>query len=114
MEAMIARLEPEVRLLHSHICEGLADPRRVLILYMLVEKACTVTEISEALGIPQPTTSHHLKILRDRGLIVCKKKGTSSYYSLPDHRIIAALDLMREMLADILVQRASVLTAPDS
>ena len=114
MEEMIARLEPEISLLHTHICEGLGDPKRVLILYMLAEKAYMVTEITEALGIPQPTTSHHLKILRDRGLITLKKEGTSNYYSLSDHRIIEALDLMRKMLADILTQRANVLTAPDS
>ena len=114
MEALIARLEPEVSLLHTHICEALGDPKRVLILYLLADKSYTVTEITEALGTPQPTTSHHLKILRDRGLIVLKKEGTSNYYSLSDHRIIQALDLMRKMLADMFTERANVLAAPDS
>jgi DNA-binding transcriptional ArsR family regulator len=114
VEAMIERLEPEVRLLHSHVCEGLGDPKRVLILYLLAEKSYMVGEIAEILGIPQPTTSHHLKVLRDRSLVVLKKEGTSNYYSLSDHRIIEALDLLREMLADILTQRVSVFAASDS
>ncbi len=107
----VEKLEPEISLLHTHVCEGLGDPKRVLILYMLDEKPCTVTEMAEILGIPQPTTSHHLKILRDRGLITLKKDGTSNYYSLADHRIIEALNLMRQMLADILTQRASAVAS---
>ncbi|MGQ9768277.1 MAG: ArsR/SmtB family transcription factor [Anaerolineae bacterium] len=114
MESMIAQLEPEVALLHSHVCEGLGDPKRVLILYLLAERPLTVAEITTALGIPQPTTSHRLKILRDRGLITLKKEGTSNYYSLADRRIIQALDLMRQMLADMLTRRASVVASlPD-
>jgi ArsR family transcriptional regulator len=111
---MIARLEPEVRLLHSHICEGLGDPKRVLILYLLSPRPRNVGELTEALGIPQPTVSHHLKVLRDRGLIAARKEGTAIYYSLSDHRIIEALDLMRAMLADMLTQRASLVSHPSN
>ncbi len=115
MDSMIVeRLEPELILLHAHVCEGLGDPKRLLILYMLEGKPHTVTEIAESLGIPQPTTSHHLKILRDRGLITLKKEGTSNYYSLADHRIIEALNLMRQMLADMLTQRASTVASSAS
>jgi DNA-binding transcriptional ArsR family regulator len=112
VESMIERLEPEVSLLHSHVCEGLGDPKRILILYLLDSRPHSVSEVTEALGIPQPTTSHHLKVLRDRGLILARKDGTTTYYSLADHRIIEALDLMRQMLADMLTQRASVVTYP--
>jgi ArsR family transcriptional regulator len=114
VEAMIARLEPEVSLLHSHVCEGLGDPKRILILYLLDVRPHSVTEVTEILGIPQPTTSHHLKVLRERGLIAAKKEGTTTYYSLVDRRIIQALDLMRQMLADMFTQRASLVTYPNS
>ncbi|MGB9724098.1 MAG: ArsR/SmtB family transcription factor [Chloroflexia bacterium] len=106
MEVPDERLEQEIALLHGHICEGLGDPKRVLILYLLDARPRNVGELAEALGIPQPTVSHHLKVLRDRGLILARKEGTAVYYSLADRRIIQALDLMREMLADILTRRA--------
>lgn len=109
MEAITPHLEQEVSLLHTHICEGLGDPKRVLILYLLSPRPRNVTEITEALGIPQPTASHHIKVLRDRGLIVARKEGTAIYYSLADTRIIDALDLMRAMLADMLAHRAGLL-----
>ncbi len=110
VETMIERLEPEVSLLHSHVCEGLGDPKRILILYLLNTGPHSVSEVSEALGTPQPTTSHHLKVLRERGLIVAQKEGTATFYSLADQRIIQALDLLRQMLADMLTRRASLVT----
>jgi DNA-binding transcriptional ArsR family regulator len=109
VETITPRLEQEVGLLHSHICEGLGDPKRVLILYLLSSGPRNVTEITEALGIPQPTVSHHIKVLRSRGLIVARRDGTAIYYSLADERIIQALDLMRTMLADLLAQKAGLL-----
>jgi len=109
VESITPQLEQEVALLHAHICEGLGDPKRVLILYLLSTGPHNVTEITDALGIPQPTVSHHLKVLRSRGLILARKDGTAIYYSLADSRIIQALDLMRTMLADLLAQKAGLL-----
>ncbi|MBN1954052.1 MAG: winged helix-turn-helix transcriptional regulator [Anaerolineae bacterium] len=108
MDAVDEQLEQEVQLLHMHICEGLGDPKRVLILYLLAERPRNVTELTELLAVSQPTVSHHLKILRDRGLVQTEREGTTVNYSLADHRIIDALDLLRGMLADILAQRAAL------
>ncbi|RLC98269.1 MAG: transcriptional regulator [Chloroflexi bacterium] len=109
MEPVTEQLEQEISLLHTHICEGLGDPKRVLILYLLADQPRNVTELTEALGVSQPTVSHHLKLLRDRCLVKAERDGTSIYYSLADQRIIEALNIMREMLADILTHRASLM-----
>ncbi|MEA3340462.1 MAG: metalloregulator ArsR/SmtB family transcription factor [Chloroflexota bacterium] len=101
-------LEQEAKLLHAHICEGLGDPKRVMILYLLADQSRNVTELTEALGVSQPTVSHHLKILRERGLVLTERDGTAIYYSLADPRIIQALDILREMLVDLLAQRTSL------
>lgn len=101
--------EEEINLLHTHICEGLGDPRRVLILYILSEKSRSVTELTELLDVAQPTVSHHLKILRERELVTSKKEGTVVIYSLADERIIEALNIMRHILTDILAHRAGLL-----
>ena len=111
MELVTEQLEQEIKLLHTHICEGMGDPKRVLILYLLADQPRNVTELTEALGVSQPTVSHHLKLLRDRCLVKAEREGTSIYYSLADQRIIEALDIMREMLADILTHRASLMGA---
>ena len=109
METVTKQLEQEVRLLHTHICEGLGDPKRVLLIYLLADQPRNVTELTEALGVSQPTVSHHLKLLRDRCLVRAERDGTSVYYSLADRRIIEALNIMREMLADILTHQANLM-----
>ena len=71
------RLEQEVNLLHASICQALADPKRILILYALSEGPRTVTELTECLDVPQPTVSRHLKVLRERRLVATERAGTS-------------------------------------
>jgi DNA-binding transcriptional ArsR family regulator len=93
------KLEQEIIVLHERICSALGDPKRILILYLLSEKARYVNEISETLDLPQSTVSRHLRVLRERKLVLTEREGTSVQYSLADKRIIAALDLMRGILA---------------
>lgn len=101
-------LEREVNQLHSELCAGLADPKRLLILYALSKGALNVSEIAEKLNLPQPTASRHLKLLRERNLVIAEREGTSVYYTLADRRVIDALDILRAVLADHLVSRANL------
>lgn len=101
-------LSGEINLLHTDICSALADTTRILILYSLGEKACTVGELATRLDTAQPNISRHLKVLRDRGLVRATRLGQSVEYSLADERIIQALDLLRAVLRDSLVQRANL------
>jgi len=102
------RLEQEVNLLHANICAALADPKRILILYALHEGPKTVSELTEALDVPQPTVSRHLKVLRERRLVLTEREGTSVRYSLADDRVIGALDTMRAVLMGGLNQQAAL------
>jgi len=90
------------------MCQCVADPTRILILYALDERPHYVSELAEVLGTSQPTVSRHLKMLRDRGLVTATREGQSVRYSLNDRRVIQALDLMRAMMADIMSERAEV------
>ena len=98
----------EVTQLHAGICSGLADPTRILIIYALVDSPRNVNDLAEALQLPQPTTSRHLKILRQQGLVVGEREGLYIYYRLADKRIIEALDLLRKILNDRLTYRATL------
>jgi len=98
----------EIAHLHANICSGLADPVRILILYTLAKSPCNVGQLAENLKLPQPTTSRHLKQLRERGLVTTKRDGLYIYYRLADIRIIEALDLLRTILNDRLTYRASL------
>jgi ArsR family transcriptional regulator len=102
---MQTSLRRQVHQLHAEICQALSDPNRILILYELRDGARNVGELAEGLGMTQPTVSRHLKVLRDRRMVVATRDGTSIYYRLADQRIIQALNLLREVLAGILEVR---------
>ncbi len=108
---MDTRLEQEVNLLHAHICQALADPTRILILYALADGPQYVSALAESLDIPQPTVSRHLKVLRERSLVTAERDGATVYYSLTDRRVIDALDMLRAVLAETLTQQAQLVQA---
>jgi len=106
---MEQNLKIEITQLHAHVCSGLSDPTRILILYKVAEKPTNVSELAEALEIPQPTASRHLKVLRERRMVIAQRDGKSVYYSLADDRIIQALDLLRAVLASSLESQAALI-----
>jgi DNA-binding transcriptional ArsR family regulator len=102
-------LAQEVSQLEADLCFALADPTRILMLYALDERSRNVTELTQELGITQPTASRHLKILRDRGLVSANRQGVNIHYELKDKRLIQALDLLRSVLRDRLAYRANLM-----
>ena len=108
---MNANLESEITQLHAEICAGLADPNRILILYELSQSPRNVTELATNLKMPQPLVSRHLKVLRERGMVIPNRKGTVIQYKLADKRLIQALDLLRAVMRDGLAKRAELVEA---
>jgi len=102
------KLEVEIEMLHKRICHALADPTRILILYHLADTPCFVNELVEAMKIPQSTISRHLGVLRERNLVATERDGVAIKYTLADHRIIDALDIMRSILATQLVNSIEI------
>src|ERR687896_43433 len=63
--------------------KALADPTRLGIVNMLAREDAACVCHFERLGVSQPTVSHHLKVLREAGLIeVAKRRGTWTFYRL--------------------------------
>jgi ArsR family transcriptional regulator, arsenate/arsenite/antimonite-responsive transcriptional repressor len=67
----------------SRVFKALADPARVRLLSLIGahagREAC-VCELADAFDLSQPTISHHLKVLREAGLIDSERRGTWVYY----------------------------------
>ena len=96
---------------HAEICQALADPNRIELLYELADGPRNVTSLVEATGIAQPTVSRHLKTLRERGMVEATRDGGFVLYRLADRRFIEALDLLRAALGDILGRRGRLAEA---
>jgi ArsR family transcriptional regulator len=103
--------ESEIRELHAQFCQALADPTRIMLLYTLAESSRNVGELASELKLSQPNVSRHLKVLRERGMVVATREGANVVYSLADKRVLKALDLMRELLGDQLARRAQLAEA---
>ncbi len=68
--------------------KAISHPLRIAILNQLdAGKRMTVTQIHEALEIEQSTASHHLGILRDKNVLIAKREGKNTYYSLKHDRL---------------------------
>jgi len=79
----ISELEPEKLEQAANMLKAIAHPMRIAILgYLDDGKKLTVTEIHELLNIEQSTTSHHLGILKDKGVLQSKREGKNTYYFL--------------------------------
>ncbi|MFF5002217.1 ArsR/SmtB family transcription factor [Streptomyces phaeochromogenes] len=70
---------------------ALADPHRRAIVALLLERPRPVGEIVEACGLSQPSTSKHLRVLRDAGLVRVRQDAQRRVYAL-DPAPIAELD----------------------
>ena len=66
------------------VMKALSDPTRIKIIKLLEKKTLCVCELQTALGIAQSTTSKHLKLLEDAGLVLSTKVGPWVNYTLAD------------------------------
>lgn len=97
---MNTSVREELDRLHASVCKGLADPKRLLIIDALRDGPLSVSEICERLDLPQSNVSQHLAILRDKGLVTSQRDGQFVIYSLATMKIIEAMDLLREVMAE--------------
>ncbi|MFH0521732.1 ArsR/SmtB family transcription factor [Streptomyces sp. M41] len=77
--------------------KALGDPVRLRLLSLIASRAggeVCVCDLTPAFDLSQPTISHHLKLLRQAGLIDCERRGTWVYYWV----LPAALDRLSAFL----------------
>jgi DNA-binding transcriptional ArsR family regulator len=81
------------------VTKALSDENRVRMLMAVSGGELCVCQITELFGLSASTTSKHLSILYQAGLLDCRKDGRWAYYSLPDKQ---ALPDVKEVLAWVL------------
>ena len=104
--------EEELYRLQAEFCKGMAHPKRIQILRLLMGGEMTVIELAKQTGIPQANMSQHLALLRQFGLLNTRREGTSIFYSISDPRIVEACDLVRSSIGERLKKSQIVLAVP--
>ena len=80
----------------ANMLKAIAHPMRIAILKHLEGgKKLTVSEIHGLLGIEQPATSHHLGILKDKGVLCAKRDGKNTYYFLKNEILSQVIHCMQ-------------------
>jgi len=81
----------------ARLLKAIADPARLRLLSLVATQedgeVCTC-DVTDILGLAQPTVSHHFKVLVDAGLLTREKRGVWAYYSL----VPGALDALAGLL----------------
>lgn len=89
--------------------KALSDIQRLRILLMLRAGELCVCRIVAVLELAPSTVSKHLSLLRDAGLLDCRKDGRWAYYRLPQGEAFKAVKPVLKWLEDALGNEASVL-----
>ena len=82
-------MSPEDAETTAKLFKALADPHRVRVVNLLAvsgEPVC-VCDLTESLGLSQPTVSFHMKKLVDAGLLLREQRGVWAYYSLREDAV---------------------------
>ena len=91
--------------LKAKIFNALSDPVRLEVVDFLRGGEKCVCEIVPHVGLIQPVVSRHLKILKDCGLLKCRKEGNWRFYSIADNRIFKIVEAVDLDLVDALTKR---------
>ena len=79
--------------------KALADPTRQQIMEIICCDWKNVNEIVAAVGVRQPTVSHHLAILKEAGLVKTRPDGKHTYYTLNQRRVASCCGQLIEVFA---------------
>jgi DNA-binding transcriptional ArsR family regulator len=80
---------------HTEVLRAIAHPIRLAVIELLYRHhSLSVSQIHESLRIEQATASHHLKILRQAGILKVQREGRYSYYLLADDSYPQILHLL--------------------
>ncbi|MEJ2485361.1 MAG: metalloregulator ArsR/SmtB family transcription factor [Anaerolineales bacterium] len=80
----------------AELFRAFSEPSRLKIISVLAEAELNVSSIAERVGLSESATSHHLRGLRQMGLVRAKKVGRQVFYSLLDEHVLQLYRIGKE------------------
>ncbi len=100
--------DKEVFSIHAEACKMFSNEVRLEIIDHLRDGEKTVSELAEATDLNQPNVSQHLAKMREKNFVETRKEGTQIYYSIANEKIFEAIDLMREIIKEQMVDPSTL------
>jgi DNA-binding transcriptional ArsR family regulator len=89
----------------ADLCSTMANAKRLAILEVLKGGEVSVGQIADVVGSSISTVSQHLRILRDKNVVIARKEGHTVYYRLSNLKIAACCEMVRQVLLEDLIAR---------
>ena len=94
-------MNKEILKLHADFCKIFSNSKRLEILCLLKERALTVNELAEKLGVSKENASQHLALMRMTHILTTRREGVNVYYGIANEKICRACSLMQEGLEQL-------------
>jgi ArsR family transcriptional regulator len=85
---------------HAEMCKVISNPIRLMILNVLREREMSVAALADELGEALGTVSAHLLMMKRQQVLASRRQGNQVFYSLANPKMLAAFDLIREILRE--------------
>ncbi len=92
--------DKEIYKMHANICKVLANPLRIEIIDIINDSELSFSEIQERTNTLKSNLSQHLSLMVSNGILLSRKIGINSFFSLSSHKVAKACQIMRDVLID--------------
>jgi len=99
--------------MHAELCKALANEHRQAILHAIGDGEKCVGDLAAEVGIAVYNVSQHLRVLKERGLVVGRKEGQTVYYRVTNQKFIQACALIRQALVEQHAEQGESLQAAE-
>jgi DNA-binding transcriptional ArsR family regulator len=98
----------------QQVFQTLSDYNRLVMIQAISDRECSVGELVKVTKLSQPLVSHHLRVLKDNGILETKRKGPFIYYYLRDVKILYTINLFIEIFENSeIIQNSDFRFCPD-
>ncbi|NQU41376.1 MAG: winged helix-turn-helix transcriptional regulator [Lentisphaerae bacterium] len=87
--------------MQAELCALMANPKRLMIMDFLSRKGeASVGDMAEELEVSVSTVSQHLRLMRDKNIVLCRKEGHTVYYWMKHPKLMEGCHAVQAVLMD--------------
>ena len=100
--------QAEIYARHAEMCKVFSHPLRLQIVNALRDKEMSVSDMASRLRVAVGNLSQHLNMMKQRRVLITRKERNIVYYRLANPKILAAFDVIREILFEQMQRESTI------